>query len=179
METQSVTIETLLGYLAQYGGAIVSTATLSPYDIEQARASGRMWVDSRSLGYVWMPRQGIPTTIEEVQNFDKWYPNDPLIPEETEQRVLESIYKLKWGETFINDAEPVAYPLGVPNCAICDPATASRTYAPTTPCNTICNACGNVTTYKKEEGGGYSEHHSKPYPIGHPLHFLNYKNVKL
>ena len=72
------TITTLLEYLAQYGGRIVSTNSLSIEDIEQARAGGRMYVDDNSLGYVWEPEiKQFPETTEEVELFEKWYPLPP------------------------------------------------------------------------------------------------------
>lgn len=75
-------ITELFDYLAQHGGEIVCTSSLSTYDIEQARASGRMFVREDSLGFVWMPPSDIPTTEEAVENFDKWFPLEyPLPPE--------------------------------------------------------------------------------------------------
>lgn len=77
------TIETLLEYLAQYGGQIISSNDLHPQWIEQARASNRMYVDDNSLGYVWEPnfKDGLPTTDEEVEQFQKWYPLPVPLPE--------------------------------------------------------------------------------------------------
>lgn len=80
-------IEILLELLAQHGGAIVSTASLSVYDIDQARASGRMYVDKNSLGFVWMPYEckgdfQIPQTVDEVEFFERWYPLDIELPTE-------------------------------------------------------------------------------------------------
>lgn len=72
------TITTLLEYLAQYGGRIVSTNSLSVEDIEQARSGGRMYVDDNSLGYVWEPEiKQFPETTEDVELFEKWYPLPP------------------------------------------------------------------------------------------------------
>jgi hypothetical protein len=71
----TITIENLLELLAMHGGTIVSTSSLRPFDIEQARASNRMYVDSNSLGFVWLPKlDKFPETAEEVELFDKWYP---------------------------------------------------------------------------------------------------------
>ena len=68
-------INGLLNLLALYGGKIVSTASLQPIWIEQAKASGRMYVDENSLGYVWEPEfSRLPQTVEEVREFEKWYP---------------------------------------------------------------------------------------------------------
>lgn len=77
------TIEALLDYLALYGGEIISTKDLSPEWIEQARASGRLYVDSNSLGYVWEPKfeNAFPTTEKEVEEFEKWYPLKIELPE--------------------------------------------------------------------------------------------------
>lgn len=67
----------LLELLALHGGQIVSTASLSPFDIEQARAGNRMYVDQNSLGYVWEPKiDKMPETEEEVKQFEKWFPFD-------------------------------------------------------------------------------------------------------
>lgn len=76
------TIKTLLELLAIYGGSIVSTASLKPEWIEQARASGRMYVDENSLGYVWQPVSKIPTNEQEVKDFEKWFPLDMEMPQE-------------------------------------------------------------------------------------------------
>lgn len=77
------TIETLLEYLAQYGGQIISSNDLHPQWIEQARASNRMYVDDNSLGYVWEPNleYGLPTNDEELEQFKKWYPLPVPLPE--------------------------------------------------------------------------------------------------
>lgn len=76
------TIETLLEFLAQYGGKIVSTASLMPEWINQARASGRMYVDENSLGYVWEPDiKQLPTNDEELEFFKRWFPLDVEMPE--------------------------------------------------------------------------------------------------
>ena len=75
-------IKRLLELLAQHGGKIVSTAALSPEWIEQARASGRIYVDENSLGYVWEPNiDRFPETEEEVEWFEKWYPLPVEMPE--------------------------------------------------------------------------------------------------
>lgn len=74
-------IETLLSHLAANGGEIVSTASLDTYNINQARASNRMYVNEAGLGFVWMPKAEYPTTAEGVAEFEKWYPLDPELPE--------------------------------------------------------------------------------------------------
>ena len=75
-------IKKLLELLAKYGGSIVSTASLDVMQINQARASGRMHIDENSLGYVWEPDiKLIPTTVEEVKFFEKWYPLEIELPE--------------------------------------------------------------------------------------------------
>lgn len=80
------TIETLLSYLAQFGGQIISSNDLQPEWIEQARASDRIYVDDNSLGYVWEPnfKNGLPTTEKEVEQFEKWYPLQTPLPKELE-----------------------------------------------------------------------------------------------
>lgn len=49
---------------------------------------------------------------------------------------------------------------GVSWCVVCDPEQAGRTYAPKVLVNTTC-ACGNETTYKSLEGGGFYAIQSK------------------
>lgn len=92
-----MTREYLFEMLALYGGAIVSTASLDVKNIEQARASGRMWVDENSLGFVWMPGNfsngPFPETPEEVELFEKWFPLDEELPDPQEmwERIQKSI----------------------------------------------------------------------------------------
>lgn len=75
-------IEDLLSLLALHKGSIVSTASLPPEFINQARASGRLYVDDNSLGYVWEPDiKRFPETEEEVEFFKKWYPLKYPLPE--------------------------------------------------------------------------------------------------
>lgn len=80
MET---TIKDLLKLLAYHKGTIVSTASLNTEDINQARASNRMYIDDGHLGYVWMPElDRLPETDEEVEQFEKWYPLHIEMPED-------------------------------------------------------------------------------------------------
>lgn len=83
-QTKNMTeIKDLLELLAQYKGTIVSTASLNTYEINQAKASNRLYVDEFGLGYVWLPNFQIrmcPQTEEEVEWFEKWYPLDIDIP---------------------------------------------------------------------------------------------------
>jgi hypothetical protein len=68
-------IKTLLNLLAAHGGTIESTASLSVEDIYQAEASGRMYVDENSFGFVWIPKAPLPPrTKEEVEFYEKWFP---------------------------------------------------------------------------------------------------------
>ena len=76
-------IGALLELLAQHKGSIVSTASLSTWHIDNARASGRMYVDSNNLGYVWMPESKFPESEEEVEELEKWYP----LPVETPEKL--------------------------------------------------------------------------------------------
>ena len=78
-----VTIETLLDLLAKHGGEIVCTASLEVWEINQARASERMYVNEDSLGFVWIPNiDCFPETVEGVEFFEKWYPLHVEMPEE-------------------------------------------------------------------------------------------------
>ena len=74
----------LLELLATHGGKIVSTNDLNPDEINQARASNRMYVDEDSLGYVWLPafHGRFPVTEEEVEMFEWCYPLEVELPEE-------------------------------------------------------------------------------------------------
>ena len=49
----------LLDYLIFKGGAIVSTASLSFEQIQDARVEDRMYVDLLGHGFVWMPKETI------------------------------------------------------------------------------------------------------------------------
>lgn len=85
-------IENLLELLALHGGTIVSTASLKSNEIDQARAGGRMSVDSNSLGYVWMPStDDFLDTIEKVEQFEKWFPLDEKLPDKLKN--LDWLYK--------------------------------------------------------------------------------------
>jgi hypothetical protein len=55
------TADEILRKLAESGGKVVSTASLSTSEIAEARAEGRMYVDEGHLGYVWIsPAKVIP-----------------------------------------------------------------------------------------------------------------------
>lgn len=82
VDSKPQTLKTLLELLSLHGGEIVCTASLKPDQIEQARASGRMYVDENGIGYAWEPNiMMVPTTDEEVKFFEKWYPLDVEMPE--------------------------------------------------------------------------------------------------
>ena len=88
--------ETLFRFLAQYGGKIVSTSSLQPEWINQARASGRLYVDGNSLGYVWEPDiTKLPTNEDEVEFFERWFPLDVELPEELKTLDWMKNYKKK------------------------------------------------------------------------------------
>jgi len=88
------TIKELLELLAKHKGTIVCTSSLKPNEINQARASNRMHVDENSLGYVWMPEfKKFPETIEEVKQFDEWFPLGEKLPDEL--KTLDWFHKLK------------------------------------------------------------------------------------
>jgi hypothetical protein len=83
MDAKQTTIEDLLNLLASYGGEIVSTASLSPQWIEQARVSNRLYVDENSLGFVWEPDiKRMPENDEELAFFEKYYPLPVEMPPE-------------------------------------------------------------------------------------------------
>lgn len=84
--TMKRTIEWLLELLATHGGTIESTASLNINDINQARASGRLYVDENSLGYAWMPSVNdmFPETEDQIKQFEKWFPLDVELPKELE-----------------------------------------------------------------------------------------------
>lgn len=74
----------LFELLSKHGGKIVSTNDLNTDEINQARASNRMYVDEDSLGYVWLPpfHGRFPVTVPEVEMFEWCYPLDVELPEE-------------------------------------------------------------------------------------------------
>lgn len=76
------TMDNLLELLALHGGKIVSTASLAPEWIEQARASNRIYVNESGLSFVWEPDiKCFPETVEEVEWFEKWHPLKIELPE--------------------------------------------------------------------------------------------------
>lgn len=121
-------IENLLELLALHGGTIVSTASLKPNEIDQARAGGRMYVDSNSLGYIWMPSiDAFPDTIEKVEQFEKWFPLDEKLPdklknldwffkrEHTRPNLPsdEEIYEMMQKRKFVTPDGEIGYQIGM------------------------------------------------------------------
>jgi hypothetical protein len=93
-KNKMTTIKELLELLAKHKGTILSTASLKSNEINQARASNRMYVDENSLGYVWMPEfKKFPETIEEVKQFEEWFPLDEELSDEL--KTLDWFHKLK------------------------------------------------------------------------------------
>lgn len=94
------TINELLDLLALNGGKIVSTAALKPYEIENARQTGRMFVNEDSLGFVWEPECPIswfPKTSSEIRKLEEWiskyHPIDPPMPVELEpENFMKRLY---------------------------------------------------------------------------------------
>jgi len=87
-------INDLLELLSAHGGKIVSTGQLSLYDIEQAKASNRMYVDENCLGYVWIPDfQKFPENEDEVDLFEKWYPLEIEVPKNLNDRMMRVFNK--------------------------------------------------------------------------------------
>jgi len=71
-------METLLNYLKNYGGRIISSNELTPSDINEARLGNRMWVDNEGFGFIWVPQiTKFPETVEEVELYESWYPVKP------------------------------------------------------------------------------------------------------
>jgi len=69
------TIQDLLLLLTKYGGVIKSAVCITNFDLLQAKASGRFFVNTDLMEYVWIPEiMDFPTTDQEVEFFDKWYP---------------------------------------------------------------------------------------------------------
>lgn len=78
---QEINVKTpndLFELLVYSGGKIVSSNYLPTWEIQQAQASNRMFVDENGLGYVWIPtfKNPFPETVEEVQMFETCYPLD-------------------------------------------------------------------------------------------------------
>jgi hypothetical protein len=107
----------LFDFLIQYGGEILSSNSLTAEDINQARASERMYVDENSFGFVWMPPvEKFPETEDEVSLFEKWFPLPVEMPEhlknadilfdkiekrkkqELTERQIYEILKIKYGK---------------------------------------------------------------------------------
>ena len=82
----------LLDLLALHGGTIVSTASLTVEDINQAHESGRMYVQEGGLGFVWMPNiLNFPATTEELNQFNQWYPLNTPFPESLKLKICKNI----------------------------------------------------------------------------------------
>lgn len=76
-------INPLLDLMALYGGRIVSSASLDPEQIAEAKDGGRMYVRNDSLGFIWIPpfpEHRFPSTPGEVVLFEKWYPHEKPLP---------------------------------------------------------------------------------------------------
>lgn len=84
-------MKNLFELLSKHGGKIVSTNDLNTDEINQARASNRMFVDEDSMGYVWLPpfHGRFPVTVYEVEMAEWCYPLDVSIPEEWSIEVLK------------------------------------------------------------------------------------------
>jgi hypothetical protein len=82
-------MKNLFELLSKHGGKIVSTNDLNTDEINQARASNRMYVDEDSLGYVWIPafHGRFPVTVPEVEMFEWCYPLDVELPESLKEFV--------------------------------------------------------------------------------------------
>jgi hypothetical protein len=70
----------LFELLIQNGGQIVSSNNCSTFEINQARASDRMFVDENSFGFIWIPEIDM-CTMEGVEALEKWYPEAVELPE--------------------------------------------------------------------------------------------------
>jgi hypothetical protein len=91
-------MKNLFELLSKHSGKIVSTNDLSEYEINQARASNRMFVDEDSLGYVWLPpfHDRWPASISEIKMTIWCYPLEVELPESVN---LDSLKK-----EFMNEA---------------------------------------------------------------------------
>lgn len=74
MMQNNTTIIHLLHLLKVHGGSIVTGRSLTPYLIEQAKASGRFCEFNEDTSFIWEPDIDFPTTEEEIEAFEKWYP---------------------------------------------------------------------------------------------------------
>lgn len=104
----ALTIRPLLDLLAEKGGEIVSTASLNQSSIDQARASGRMYVDENGLGFVWMPDiHLLPTNDAELAEFEKWFPLDVPLPEHLKTpEFMERIVKAPQTQVTLSTSIP-------------------------------------------------------------------------
>lgn len=73
-ESYLVSINNLLEKLIKYGGKIVCTSSLNVDEINQARASNRMFVDDDGFGYVWIPNLEYPISDEDLKLHIESYP---------------------------------------------------------------------------------------------------------
>lgn len=68
------TPQELFELLKQYGGQIISSNNMTVDEINESRAGGRFYVDDDGFGFSWELGR-IPTTVKEVEMFEKWYPS--------------------------------------------------------------------------------------------------------
>lgn len=79
-------MEKLLKLLREEGGMISLASDLDDWDVRQARASGRMYVDiDNKAAYIWYPNfSKLPTNQEELEAWEaleeKWFPLDEKRP---------------------------------------------------------------------------------------------------
>lgn len=87
-------------------GSYFPLVHLDSENINQAKASNRMFVDEDSIGYVWIPDiLGFPETIEDVEFYEKWFPLETEVPKELSDYVLECIKKRHEGEDYQDDGD--------------------------------------------------------------------------
>jgi len=108
------TIKELLETLALKGGKIVCTAQLDVMEINQARASNRLFVDENGIGFVWDPNiLFFPKTEKEIVDFEKYYPLEEPLPE-----------KLKNPDFLFNKSDVYGtcrHGENMASCQICNP----------------------------------------------------------
>jgi hypothetical protein len=69
----------------KFGGKIVSAEDVSPEELQQAKASKRVYYAfGVSPVAVWLPNLIYPETVEEVAQFARWYPLKYELPRELE-----------------------------------------------------------------------------------------------
>ena len=122
---KDVTSEMLFYFLKVNGGSIVSSNSLSTYEINQARASNRMFVDDDGFGFIWLPsfKDRMPTTPDEVEMFEVCYPLPVDLPDDLKTFNADKMYKTANSQSSITQVSlPAEKVVALINSIHIDPA---------------------------------------------------------